>query len=124
MKKQNFAATLRYYRQLNQLSVSEVASYLSQKVKPISEKSIYSWEIGNSKPTSDMFMAICELYHIQHVLETFGYHGDNTDIEYQTIKTDNSKVYEPLSQEEFSLITAYREHPEFKEAVKNIYNIE
>lgn len=128
MKNQNFAATLRRYRQLNNLSVSEVASYLSKEVKPISEKSVYSWEVGNSKPTSDMFMAVCELYHIQHVLETFGYHTDTTDIEYQETtqkdsdNLDNSENYGNLSQEEINLIKAYREHPEFKDAVKKLYS--
>lgn len=126
MKNQNFAATLRRYRQLNKLSVSEVASYLSKEVKPISEKSVYSWEVGNSKPSSDMFMAVCELYHIQHVLETFGYHTDTTDIEYQETTQDDSEDsedYGKLSQEEINLIKAYREHPEFKDAVKKLYSL-
>lgn len=121
MKNQNFAEKLRYYRQLNQLSVSDVAAYLSEKVKPISEKSVYSWEIGNSRPSSDMFMTLCQLYHIDNVLETFGFRTKDTDVDLQFHAKEH---YEKVTEEEARLLKAYREHPEFKEAVKNIYHIE
>lgn len=123
MNNQSFAEKLRYYRKINRLSVQEVADYLSKKVKPISAKSIYSWENNKSKPSSDMFMTLCELYHIDHVLESFGYSSENTDFEIQKMQKDYLEVYEKLSEEELKLILAYRAHPEYKEAVKSIYQI-
>ena len=38
-----------------------------------SEKTIYSWENGNSQPTPDALLVMCRAYGVEDVLGTFGY---------------------------------------------------
>ena len=37
------------------------------------EKTIYSWENGNSQPTPDALLVMCRAYGVEDVLGTFGY---------------------------------------------------
>ena len=38
-----------------------------------SEKTIYSWENGNSQPNPDALLVMCQAYGVKDVLGTFGY---------------------------------------------------
>ena len=40
---------------------------------PAKSKTIYGWENGNSQPNADTLMTLCGYYHIENILETFGY---------------------------------------------------
>ena len=73
MKNPNIARALRYYRKLNNLSVDEVSDYLNAQNIPAKSKTIYGWENGNSQPNADTLMTLCGYYHIENILETFGY---------------------------------------------------
>ena len=56
------------------LKVQEVSDILKQDgYEKASIKTVYSWESGNSQPSPDYFLKLCDLYHIDDVLETFGY---------------------------------------------------
>lgn len=55
------------------ISVEHVSEALIKNGFKASKKTIYSWEAGNSQPTPDALLAMCELYGINDVLSTFGY---------------------------------------------------
>lgn len=55
------------------MSVKEVSDILTEKGFKASEKTIYSWEGGNSQPTPDALLIMCKLYGITDVLAEFGY---------------------------------------------------
>ncbi len=114
MREINFSKVLRDYRKKKQLTVAEVAALLSKNIKTVSSKSVYSWENGTTKPSADALMYLCELYEINDVLGAFGF--ANNSIEY--------KLGRNLTKEEAALIEAYRNKPEFKQAVRKLYDLE
>lgn len=54
-------------------SVKDISDLLISKGFKASEKTIYSWESGNSQPTPDALLIMCKAYGISDVLNTFGY---------------------------------------------------
>lgn len=66
-------ATLRNLRKNKGYTVSEVSRYLISKGFKASEKTVYSWENGNSDPSPDALLSLCELYKVANVLDEFGY---------------------------------------------------
>lgn len=54
-------------------SVKDISDLLISKGFKGSEKTIYSWESGNSQPTPDALLIMCKAYGISDVLSTFGY---------------------------------------------------
>ena len=54
-------------------SVKEISDLLISKGFKASEKTIYSWEKGNSQPTPDALLIMCKAYGVSDVLSTFGY---------------------------------------------------
>lgn len=54
-------------------SVKEISDLLKSKGFKASEKTIYSWESGNSQPSPDAFLIMCKAYNISDILKTFGY---------------------------------------------------
>lgn len=80
---------LKDVRKQKSLSVEFVSQYLIKKGFKASLKTVYSWENGNSVPTPEIFLSLCELYNIQNVLDTFGYKQSVpsvTDFEYEYIQ--------------------------------------
>lgn len=73
MDKTTIGNTLRQARVSSGLSVEEVSSFLTQKGYKALEKTVYSWESGNSQPKPDILLELCRLYGIKDVLGTFGY---------------------------------------------------
>lgn len=112
MRNPNIARVLRYYRKLNHLSVKEVSNYLKSKNIKIEAKSIYGWEGGRTQPNADTFMTLCNYYHIDNILETFGYSIEN-----------NFDIPLLLSGEERLVIEAYRQHPAMQDAVRKLLEI-
>ena len=55
------------------LSVEQVSDALIGLGFKASQKTIYSWESGNSQPTPDALLAMCDIYKINDVLGAFGY---------------------------------------------------
>ena len=87
---------LRESRLQSKKSVKEVSDFLTKRGYKASEKTIYSWESGNSKPDIDIFMRLCELYGIKDVLNAFGYREHTEEDELQ------------LSSKETEIIEKYR----------------
>jgi len=111
MKNPNFSRVLKYYRKLNKLTVSDVAEIFSKRGSEIAPKTIYGWESGQSQPSADCLMFLCELYHIDNILETFGYH-----------QTEEEALL--LSPVEKKLVKSLREHPEYQAAVYKLFDLE
>lgn len=45
-----------------------------------SVKTVYSWESGNSQPSPDYFLKLCDLYGISDILGAFGYRAEKPTI--------------------------------------------
>ena len=78
-------------------SVKEISDLLISKGFKASEKTIYSWESGNSQPSPDAFLIMCKAYNLSDILRTFGY-----------TNTSASDV-KPVSTNNHEFIKKYRE---------------
>ena len=106
---------LRRYRKDLNYSVEEVSARLNDMGIPINPRTIYSWERGNNQPTVDALMCLAHIYKLNSVLDAFGYSVESSD---------KSVFYlESIDKEELSLIKAFRAHPELKDTVFKIYDI-
>ena len=70
--------TLRKCRIAAGKSVREMSELLTANGFKASEKTIYSWENGNSQPTPDALFVMCRAYGVEDVLGTFGYAPEKT----------------------------------------------
>lgn len=65
---------LKQARIIKGLTVQQVSEMMMNAgYKKASAKTIYSWESGNTKPTPDYFLELCDMYEIDDILSTFGY---------------------------------------------------
>lgn len=89
---------LKESRKQKGLSVKEVSKILISKGFKASDKTIYSWENGNSEPTPDALLSLCKIYGIVDILTTFGYErnihpdyvlGDDVYIEFAPAERDS-----------------------------------
>lgn len=108
MKNAMIASVLKEYRKKNSLSVKDVALALSKKSLTVAEKTIYGWENGQSQPDADTLLILCEIYHIDDILGTFGY-------------TPNARIN--LTEIETNVILNLRKHPEMLPAVKKLLDV-
>ena len=109
MKNENISHVLKYYRKLNNLSVSDVAGMLCTDSRFVAEKTVYGWESGQTQPDADTLLHLCRLYKIPDILTTFGY--------------DNKGEELRLTEFELNLILKYREKTEMQEAVKKLLDL-
>lgn len=72
-------STLKKYRNEAKISVKQISDILINKGFKASEKTIYSWESGNSQPSPDALLIMCDAYGIKDILSAFGYDGYNKD---------------------------------------------
>lgn len=112
MKNPQIARVLKYYRKLNNLSVNRVSELLTEYGTPAAPKTIYGWESGNTQPDADTLMLLCELYHIENILESFGY------------KEQRNETELILTEHEKNLILKYRENVIMQPAVNKLLNLE
>lgn len=110
MKNPNFSHVLKYYRKLNNLTVPEVSNIFRERGSEIATKTIYGWESGQSQPSADCLMFLCELYHIENILETFGYQN-----------TESEPLF--LSPIEKSIVKGLREHPEYQTVILKLLDL-
>lgn len=75
----NIGNILKKYRVDSGMSVKEISDILTNKGFKASEKTIYSWENGNSSPTPEALLEMCTLYGVSNILEAFGYDGYNNN---------------------------------------------
>ncbi|MBQ1993667.1 MAG: helix-turn-helix transcriptional regulator [Lachnospiraceae bacterium] len=128
MKNPKIAEKLKYYRKLNKLSVQDVQTYLEENNVTAAIKTIYGWESGQTQPSADTLMLLCRLYHIEYILETFGYKKSSEDSEKTNEKllienTAESDPSEKYSTHEIELINAYRKNPNLQEAIDKLLDI-
>ena len=71
--------TLRESRISAGISVEQISAILTRKGYKASIKTIYSWENGNSSPSPDALLEMCDIYKIDNILATFGYDGYKED---------------------------------------------
>ena len=72
MRNHQIGPLLKKYRKQNQLSVQDVVLELSDKYDVrIAEKTVYGWESNQAHPTSDVFIALCDIYKINNISEAF-----------------------------------------------------
>lgn len=100
--KKNIAKVLKEYRKRNNYSVKDVSILLEERDIKAAIKTIYGWESGQSQPSADILLTLCEIYNIENILSAFGY-SDKVDFQ--------------ISSQERALVKSYRAHPELQSAV-------
>ena len=113
-RKKIFSDRLKQYRRELNYSVEDVAARLNDMGISITSKTIYAWESGRNQPTTDALMCLSHIYKLNSVLDAFGYPIDSSE--------DNLQI-ETITKEEHSLIKALRAHPELKDKVFMICDI-
>lgn len=103
MKNNLIPKVLKEYRKKNNFSVTDVSLLLKERSISAAPKTIYGWESGQSQPNADTLLTLCEIYNVQNILSTFGYHNNEEDFQ--------------LTSQERALIKSYRAHPDRQEAI-------
>ena len=109
MKNDQIGIMLKNYRKMNDLTVSDVVIELNDKYGVrVAENTVYGWESNQAHPTSDVFVALCDIYKINNISDVF-----------------NSKEPKgfPITAEERKVIEHYRQYPEMRGAVRKILNM-
>lgn len=110
MKNNQIGFMLKKYRKINALSVRDVVVELQEKYGvSVAEKTVYGWESNQAHPTSDVFVALCDIYKINNISDVFS-------------NAKESKGF-PITQEERHLIEQYRSNPELQDVIKRILQI-
>lgn len=111
MKNNQIGIMLKKYRKLNALSVNDVVIELQEKYGvEVAEKTVYGWESNQAHPTSDVFVALCDIYKINNIADVFS-------------NTKESKGF-PITIEERHLIEQYRLMPELHDVIKRILKMD
>ena len=101
---------LKKYRKQNQLTVQDVVLELSDKYNlKIAEKTLYGWESSQARPSSDMFLALCDIYRISNISEAFLDNGENKGF--------------LITPEERTLVEHYRQNPDLQKAVRKLLSM-
>ena len=109
MKNNQIGIMLKKYRKLNALSIKDVVVELEERYGvTVAEKTVYGWESNQAHPTSDVFVALCDIYKINNISDVF-----------------NSKEPKgfPITSEERQLIENYRQYPEVQSVIRKILNM-
>lgn len=110
MKNDFFDEKLKEIRIKSKKTVPEVSKYLTSLGHKASEKTIYSWESGRSRPTIDIFLDMCKFYGLADVMSKF---------------QDMPELDNVFSQAELEHIKKYRSlDPYGKEAVDVVLDVE
>lgn len=76
---------LKHYRELAGLTVYQVGELIGKSGKTVS-----AWENGRGQPDADMFLKLCDVYHVESVAVFFG--QETKPVEEKTIElTDDEK---------------------------------
>lgn len=111
MRNDQIGLFLRKYRKQNQLTIQDVIVELSDKYGvQVAEKTIYGWESNQAHPTSDVFIALCDIYKVNSISEAF---PDGND----------TKGF-PITPDERELIERYRQNPTLQLAIRRILEMQ
>lgn len=97
-------AKLKWYRKEQHMTLQQVADALGVSAA----STVSSWESGKSEPSISTLSKIGVLYHIGNLYSL----------------ATNEQLPSSLTPKEETLIHAYREHPEYQEAVNRILGIQ
>lgn len=91
-------SVLRESRLNAKMSVDQVSKILTAQGYKASQKTVYSWENGNSRPDIEILMKLCDIYGIKDILRTFGYNGYKEDgsIQLNMRESDLVETYRAL----------------------------
>ena len=110
MKNNQIGKMLKQYRKINALSVTDVVLELSNKYGVrVAEKTLYGWESNQAHPSSDMFIALCDIYKISNISDMIS-------------PSCNFKNF-TITAEERLLIEQYRKKREMQHAIRKILDI-
>ncbi len=111
MRNNQIGVMLKKYRKLNSFSVSDVVVELYEKYGVnVAEKTVYGWESNQAHPTSDIFVALCDIYKINNISDVFS-------------NSQEPKGF-PITTEERQIIEHYRNSPELQSVIRKILNME
>ena len=82
MIRDELAMRLKYFRELNNMTVYQVGEAVGKSGKTIS-----AWETGRGQPDADMLINLCRLYHIRSIADLYGE-------EAPTLSNDECKLLE------------------------------
>lgn len=106
--KKAIGETLKKCRLESGISVKEMSDLLISKGFKASEKTIYSWESGNSQPSPDALLIMCKSYGITDVLGTFGYSDKKAEPEPTTLAAHfDGEEYTESELEEIKQFAAF-----------------
>ncbi len=109
MKNNKIGEMLKKYRKMNALSIGDVVFELKDRYGvSVAEKTVYGWESNQAHPTSDVFVALCDIYRINNITDVFN--------------SDEPKGFH-ITLEERQLIEHYREYPEMQAVVRKLLNM-
>ncbi len=91
-------STLRASRIRSKMTVEQISKILTNQGYKASQKTVYSWENGNSKPDIEILMKLCDIYGIRDVLGAFGYNGykENRSLQLNMKEVDMVEKYRDL----------------------------
>ena len=109
-RKRCFGKIIKSIRVKNGISVYQVIDYLKDNnIQSITASTLYSWENGNALPNTVTFLALCNLYSIDNILDTFEWIG--------------VKHYYPvfkITENEYEMVLRYRAKPNMHPAIKKL----
>lgn len=110
MKNNKIGEMLKKYRKMNSLSIGEVVLELQDRYGvTVAEKTVYGWESNQAHPTSDVFVALCDIYRINNITDVFN--------------SDEPKGFH-ISAEERKLIEQYRIYTDMQPVIRKLLNME
>lgn len=109
MKNNKIGEMLKKYRKMNALTIGDVVLELQDKYDVrVAEKTIYGWESNQAHPTTDVFVALCDIYHINNISDVF--------------LSESTKGF-PITTEERLLIEQYRKHKDLQPIIQRILDM-
>lgn len=110
MKNNKIGNMLKKYRKMNSLSVGDVVLELQDRYGVnVAEKTVYGWESNQAHPTTDVFVALCDIYRINNITDVFN--------------SDEPKGFH-ITSEERQLIEQYRAYPEMQSVIRKLLNMD
>ena len=85
-------SVLREARINSKMTVEQISKLLTEQGYKASQKTVYSWENGNSRPDIEILMKLGDIYGIRDILGAFGYNGHKEDRSLQLNKKEVDMV--------------------------------
>ena len=83
------AKLLKYYRERADLTIREVSALIGK-----SNQTVSAWENGRGQPDADMFLKLCDVYHVESVAVFFGQETRHTEKKIIELTDDESRILE------------------------------